>query len=179
MRAVARRFAADTRGLALIEFALVLPFMLLLYLGGVQLSEAMACNRKVAVATRALVDLAAQSVSGVTSAKEVDGDLKAALIVLQPYQSSNAQAKITEVYTNSSAQTSVVWSRAVNTTAYVKGATVTIPSNLKVAGTYLLLSEISYAYTPPVTYDLVKPLTFGSNIFMLPRNTSSVSCSDC
>lgn len=50
------RFVAalrDRRGVAMVEFALILPVMLVLYLGGAQLQDGIACNRKVTIATRA------------------------------------------------------------------------------------------------------------------------------
>src|SRR5207244_552221 len=53
-------FLADHRGLSAVEFALLLPLMLTLYLGGVEVSNGVAADRKVAITARTVADLAAR-----------------------------------------------------------------------------------------------------------------------
>lgn len=45
--------------------------MLILYLGGVQLQDAMACKRKVTITARAAVDLISQNTTGQMTGAEV------------------------------------------------------------------------------------------------------------
>ena len=54
-------FAGDTKGVSAVEFALVLPLMLTLYLGGAELAQAISASRKVTLVSRTVADLAAQS----------------------------------------------------------------------------------------------------------------------
>src|ERR1700692_1888012 len=53
-------FLGDRRGLSAVEFALLLPLMLTLYLGGVEVSNGVAADRKVAITARTVADLASR-----------------------------------------------------------------------------------------------------------------------
>ncbi|WP_447411811.1 TadE/TadG family type IV pilus assembly protein, partial [Clostridium perfringens] len=66
LRPVARpaMLRRDRRGTVLVEFAVMLPVMLVLWMGSLQIEDGIACNRKVTIATRAVADLVAQNVSG-------------------------------------------------------------------------------------------------------------------
>ena len=55
-----RRFVRDQKGLALIEFAFVLPLMLLLYVGSVAVTMGVTTDRKVTLVARSLGDIVAQ-----------------------------------------------------------------------------------------------------------------------
>jgi Flp pilus assembly protein TadG len=54
------RFSDDRSGLSAVEFAMLLPLMLTLYLGSVEISQGIAINRKVTLTARSLADLASQ-----------------------------------------------------------------------------------------------------------------------
>jgi Flp pilus assembly protein TadG len=60
---VTRRLWADQGGVSAVEFAICLPFIVLLYLGGYQLSDSISAYRKVTAATRTVADLTSQSTS--------------------------------------------------------------------------------------------------------------------
>lgn len=175
------RFVAalrDRRGVAMVEFALILPVMLVLYLGGAQLQDGIACNRKVTIATRAAGDLITQNTSGKISAKEVDDSLKVATQVLLPYAASEATVRVTEVAT-SNGRTSVVWSRGLNVAAYKRGTAIVIPPEMRMDGIYFLFAEVTYSYTPPISLGAIGPLNLKDSLYMIPRNTDQIDCPDC
>ncbi len=60
-RQMLTRAGADRRGVAAVEFALILPFMLMLYFGCVILSEGLTAARKTNLLARSLADLVAQT----------------------------------------------------------------------------------------------------------------------
>ena len=62
-RSYMRRFARDREGVSAIEFAILLPFMLTLYIGGVELGNGLAIQFKSTLAARTVADLASQYVS--------------------------------------------------------------------------------------------------------------------
>lgn len=59
-----RLFPRDTRGIAAVEFALVLPLMLMIYLGLVELSRGMRAAQKLDLVAHTLADLTAQQLTG-------------------------------------------------------------------------------------------------------------------
>src|SRR5882757_9951864 len=77
-------FARDRRGVSAVEFAMLLPLMVTLYLGVVEVSTGVAIDRKVTLTTRTMADLA----SRVTSINNADmtNMLNASAAVIAPYQ---------------------------------------------------------------------------------------------
>jgi hypothetical protein len=67
----------------------------------------------------------------------------------------------------------VKWSYTRNGTARSLGAYTFDSSNaaLAVAKSWLILSEVSYAYTPTVGYTITGTLTLSDKMFMSPRNS--------
>lgn len=174
-----RALRGDARGVALVEFALILPVMLILYLGGVQLQDAMACKRKVTITARAAVDLIAQNTTGKMTGAEVQSNLMAASQVMQPYTAGDAQIRVSEVSTDAKGQTSVVWSRGLKIAAYAKGEAVDIPSAMKTPNATFLLAQVSYPYRPPTSFGQFGPMTLSDSLWMVPRNTDQIACPDC
>ena len=52
-----RRLIGDERGVSAVEFALLLPLMLTLYLGAVEVSQGIGADRKVTLTARTIGDL--------------------------------------------------------------------------------------------------------------------------
>ena len=62
-RRAALDLARDRKGLAAIEFAMLVPIMLVMFFGVVELSSGVAVDRKVTLVARTLSDLTSQSSS--------------------------------------------------------------------------------------------------------------------
>ena len=54
------------------------------------------------------------------------------------------------------------------------GATVAIPTALQVGGSYLIYSEVSYAFVPTVGYVLKNSITLSDFTFTRPRQSTCV-----
>ena len=80
------RLGRDQRGVSAVEFALLLPLMLTLYLGAVEISQAIGIDRKVTLTSRTVADLASQ-VSSLASS-DMSNVLAASSAVIAPYDSS-------------------------------------------------------------------------------------------
>lgn len=171
-----RTLLRDTRGVALVEFACVLPVLLLMYLAGYQVSDALSCNRKVTIAARAMADLTTQNSSVTTGQMSII--LSASSKIMAPYNAANAGVRISELYTDAKGKTTVYWSVPnANTTALTKGSAYTLPASLNNANsydTYLVMSEVNYSYQPAVNFGIVRPITLSDRIFMNPRLSKSV-----
>ena len=77
------RFATDRRGVSAVEFAMLLPLMVTLYLGSVEISQGVGIDRKVTLVSRTVADLASQ-VSTIAGT-DMTNILNAATTVVQPY----------------------------------------------------------------------------------------------
>ena len=73
------RFVRDKRGVAAVEFAFIVPLMLVLLFGMIDTSSAVAVDRKVTIAARTISDLVSQA----TQVKDADLENYFALAVIQ------------------------------------------------------------------------------------------------
>ena len=149
--------ANDGRGVAAIEFAMIVPIMLVLFFGTVIFSSGVAVDRKVTLMARTFSDLVSQNTS--VSTTQLQNFFNADVAVMTPYDSSLTTAIITELYIDPTTLIpKVEWSRAYNganappVTAHTAGNPLSpnpVPSSLAVGGTYLIYSEIGYLFKPP------------------------------
>jgi Flp pilus assembly protein TadG len=179
LRDHARRLSADTRGIVAVEFVLIVPLMLMIFFGTIQVSTAVAVDRKVSLTARTLSDLISQA-SSITDT-DISNAFGTSIAILSPYANAPLKAKISQVYIDPTTLVAKVkWSKASNDTAHTCNEVVTVPSALQVAGSYLIMSEVTYNYQPIVGYDI--KLKFVSATFPLsdkmytrPRQSVSVA----
>jgi Flp pilus assembly protein TadG len=166
-------FLGDRRGLSAVEFALLLPLMLTLYLGTVEVSNGVAADRKVAITARTVADLA----SRMTTIHNADmtNILNASSAVIAPYAVSNLVVTVSEVSMDAQGKATVTWSDSLNGTAHTVGLVMTVPASLAVPNTSLILGEVQYNYDPTFGYVLTGTMTFKSQMYMAPRLQSTVT----
>jgi Flp pilus assembly protein TadG len=95
-RRAALDLARDRKGLAAIEFAMLVPIMLVMFFGVVELSSGVAVDRKVTLVARTLSDLTSQSSSIDNTDLTSFFNVKNAM--LTPYSPTPVQATISELY---------------------------------------------------------------------------------
>src|SRR4030081_1899269 len=88
--------SGDNSGLAAIEFAMVVPLMLVLFFGTVEFSTGVAVDRKVTLMARTLSDLTSQNSS--VTATQLNNIFNAGTGIMTPYSSSEVNARIVELY---------------------------------------------------------------------------------
>src|SRR5882757_10401303 len=88
-------FVQDRRGVSAVEFAMLLPLMVTLYLGAVEISQGVAIDRKVTLTTRTVADLASQ-VSSINNA-DMTNLLNATAAVVTPYDTSRLRVVVSAV----------------------------------------------------------------------------------
>src|SRR5213595_1529867 len=87
--------AGDQRGVSAVEFAMLLPLMMTLYLGAVEISQGVGIDRKVTLTSRTVADLASQ-VSTISDT-DMTNMLAAASAVIAPYDSSKLKVTVSRV----------------------------------------------------------------------------------
>ena len=166
------RIIIDTRGAAAVEFALIAPAILSIFLGTAELSQGVAVDRKVTITARSLSDLVAQSTT--ISDADMTNIFNAATAILTPYSSSPLKARVSAVNIDASGNATIGWSSQSNWTAYTPGTAVTIPTALKMPNSQLIWGEITYAYTPPVAKYISGTLNLTDQFFARPRQSNTV-----
>jgi Flp pilus assembly protein TadG len=168
-----RGFAHGQGGMAAVEFAVILPFMLAAYLGGVELGNGVAINRKVAITTRAVADLATRY----TTIHNADSTtiLGAASTIIAPYASGPLAVTVSQVSVNAQGTATISWSDTLNGTAHPVGTAVTLPGTLATPNANYIWGEVSYAYTPTFGYVMTGTYNLSDQIFMSPRQSASVT----
>jgi Flp pilus assembly protein TadG len=163
----------DQRGVSAVEFAMLLPLMLSLYLGAVEVSQGIGVDRKVTLTARTVADLVSQ-VSSINNS-DMTNSLNAATAVIAPYSPANLKVTVTSVSIDAQGKATVAWSDTKNGTARAKGSTVTLPAALNVPNSSLIWSEVQYTYTPVVGYVVTGALTLKDQMFMRPRVSDAVA----
>ena len=168
-----RRFARDRDAVSAMEFAIILPVMLLLYIGGVELGDGLQIQFKVTETARTITDLASQYI--IIQSSDMSNILAAASSVVAPYSTSNMTMTVSEVATNSQGQGTITWSCSLNGTPHTIAATVTLPTNLQTPNISLIWGEVTYPYTPPMGYVVTGPINLYQSNYFYPRLVNSIT----
>lgn len=139
-----RRLAEDG-GATAVEFALVLPVLLVLYLGGVDVTQGITLDRKLTAVASAIGDLVAQAEE--LNQQQMRGIFDAAEAMIAPYDTGPLGLVVSSVEVEADGAR-VVCSRAMNADPRPVDSEIALPGGLDVPGTSLVVSEASYGYTP-------------------------------
>jgi len=134
--AAATRFKRDGRGVAVVEFALVVPVMLTLYVGAMEASLLITLDRKVQSVAGAVGDLVART-DGAVSSDQLRDYFQAASGIMTPYPPTDLKQLVTLIEVADNGAANVVWSRE-----YANGV-LSIGTTHKVNTTYVLPKEMT------------------------------------
>ena len=177
-----RGFVASDRGVAAIEFAIIMPVLLIMLLATFDAARAIAIYMKVRAATYTLAAITNQySMSAPIQSTDMQAITGATAAVLAPYPSAPATVTITQIKQTTSSQTTVNWSYSLNGTAYAAGTTwARIPTGLTTSNAcnsypcYLIFAEVQYTFTPSFGYFIVGTLNFSDNLYGTPRSSTCI-----
>jgi Flp pilus assembly protein TadG len=183
------RLRHDTRGVAAVEFALIAPVMVLLYLGGVELTRVIGADRKVSLASRVAADLVAREKAAI-SATMMTTICKGTLAMLAPFPTGTLNITISSIVTSATGKSTIGWTRvfsngncsssAAGTGPLAAGAVVSLPTGLAVNGASLISASTSYDYTTlfRTVFDTAT-VNLGEQSYMRPRTQNTVCYVSC
>jgi Flp pilus assembly protein TadG len=166
------------QGTALIEFALVFPLMIVIFLGLVEFGEAFAVNRKLTNSAGTVSDLVAQ-VPRVNTA-ELNDIARVAEEIVKPYRTVNLGLVVSSIRADGNNAPTVAWSYAHGTgaTARAQGSAVTLPSGVTEPNSSVILAETTYQFTPTVGMFLTGAIELSGQAYFRPRVSRTVAFED-
>lgn len=160
-------------GLAAVEFALLAPIMIAFFMGGIELTDALACKQKVTGMAATAADLVAQE-TNVTNA-DIGNVFSAINSIVYPYPTTGLKIVVTSLTYVDATTGKVAWSDAQNTTARAVNTTVTVPTGVLASGGSIILTEVTYPYTSHVAKYLASSTNMTSTFYARPRRSTSVT----
>lgn len=182
MRNYLRKFLSDRRGLGAVEFALIAPLLLLIYLGSVDLADGMDTNRKVSRSASVLADLVARQLS--VTKNDLDDMFNIGRASLLPYGRTSPKISITAIRVDGTASArnltpKVDWSYAnIANFAAAKDAVGDFPTNLLVEGSYFIRVDVELDYKP-INAWISKSIPMRETYYLAPRYTNTIPCTNC
>lgn len=172
-----RRFGRANSGLAAVEFAFLLPVMLTMFFGVVEISQALSARTDVTNVAATVADLSAQASSLSTS--DVSNIFNAAGAILYPFSTDSAHITITSIVyddvSKSLTEGKVAWSCSKNGTARGVNDSVTLPDGLMTTGGSVIMAEITYSYASDTAKAITGPITMANTFYTKPRRVAQIT----
>ena len=173
----------DVSGLAAVEFALILPIMLLLFLGSFETTNLVLAYMKLEASAETAADLVAQTtVNTVLQSTDFTNITNAAKQVLTPLPTSGALLKIAFASVTYNTGSAVIdWHTEVNSATPI--TTANVPNNTSLANLgnqaigstdSVIIVTLTYSYSSPFTYVLSSSYTLTESAFNRPRYMNCV-----
>ncbi|MBS0279573.1 MAG: pilus assembly protein [Proteobacteria bacterium] len=178
------RFWRGVQGLAAVEFAFVLPIILSMLLGLVELSHASGVRTQVINMASTAADLIAQKSAATGS--DIDTSFAATKAILFPNDTTVATVTITSVIDAGTGKTPIIaWScSTTGTTPFAKGAnpSPSLPASFTAKdgavepgkGGSVIWSRVTYKYKSFLTYFLPATSNWTNDFYAKPRRVLQV-----
>lgn len=181
LRRQLRNFAASTQGVAAVEFALILPILLFLYVGSFEASQLITADRRVTTVAGTLGDLVARSKDTI-SAATLTNYFEAASSTMGPMSTVGLVQVVSLVGVDANGVAKVKWSkpypptatpRATNSIFDMSGA----PEMRNLSkGKDIIVSEAYFTYRPLVDLVFKSAIPLSRTNYYLPRFPGTIAC---
>ncbi len=170
-----RRFIHAEQGIAAVEFALVLPFLVLLFLGGFEVNRYILMHQKVEKVAYTLADVVAQSTSITTA--QLNQVYTAAEQIMLPYSfGADGVVIVSSIYKSGTSSPVIRWSYRGGGTldrssmiGTVNGVATLPPGLILNDKDNIIISEVFYVYRPVLTGTLIGVTDIYKTALFKPR----------
>lgn len=183
-----RRFRRSERAVAAVEFALILPFLLLLYMGSIEASSLFTVDRRIEVIAATMADLVARwnPNEGAIGRETVRDYFRASEGIITPYSTVGLRQVVSVIDVAANGTSKVMWSCGYNggtklpkDQAYpLKDEMVKLVTAGKTKRGYLVASTTTYSYRPLLGMVFPNAITMESEALFLPRFQQTVAPPD-
>ncbi len=180
-----KRFRQEQSGVAIIEFALILPIMVGLYFMLNETTNGMRAARKVTMVARVMADLSSRPVD-ISDAYRND-IFDSANPIMSPYDTSLAGYRISSIRFDGAGKGFVDWSEVKGTgySAHVRctpaqastppKTQISVPAGLKIANSSVILAEVTFKYKPIIGVTITGTIDLADQLYMRPRSGEFVT----
>ena len=179
-----RLLRQDVRGVGAVEFALIAPLLLSLYITSFELTIGLSMSKRVTRTASTIADLVTQQQTSVTT------DYLGTMVgvtnaIFTPYSPQNLVMKITGVAVDSAGNATAAWSwDKTGGKPYNAGSSVTVPSDMRTPDTFLVRAEVSvthqlFMFMPGIMPDRLQTITMSREFFYRVRVGSKLDCTGC
>jgi len=166
-------FRRDQKGVSAIEFALVMPVMIMVYLLSVDVTLVLTADRRVTNIASSIGDLVGQATQ--INAAEMDDIFEAATAIISPMDVTTLSVVVTSVVADEDGNTTISWSEAYNGSGGTAGAPYTLPDGIVQPLESVIVASVAYSYLSPVSQFLTgEPWVLDEIFFLRPRRTNQV-----
>lgn len=176
-----QQFRQDSRAIAAVEFALIVPLLITLYLGTIEATMLYSADHKVATIASTMADLVSREKSEISTAT-LDTYFKAAETILRPYASAGLVQVVSLVKIDAQGVATVKWSRPHGAlkgrdpgSAYPLGADAKINVLARGASGWLVAAEITYPHQPLFGLIFSNTITLKHTEYFLPRFNAEIT----
>jgi hypothetical protein len=165
------RFGHASEGVAAVEFALILPLLLFLYIGTMEASSLIIMDRRVQTVAGTLGDLVARSNKEITTA-ELNNYFTAASWLVQSDTAASLDQIVSSVHVKPDGGTEVMWSKKYPSgNGHPVKSAYELPKAITdiAKGSYVIVAEASTPYTPLLGMVYKEPINLYRENFFMPR----------
>jgi len=182
----------DRRGVAAVEFAIIVPLLLAMYFVTLEAGQGLETNKKLGRVSSMVGDLVTQETS-VTQA-DLNAILQIGASIIQPYNRSKPSIYIAGIQFNNASPPvgTVVWRRSIVndvTGAVAPSPNPTVPTSLALANTFLVQVHATLDYKPVISWTGTETtlkfsspfnsISMSETYYLRARNGPTVACTNC
>lgn len=179
------RLGRDRSGVGAIEFAILFPVLVMLYIGAFEITIGLSVSKRTSRAAGSIADLITQQKNVTRSSLSDISSLAGAIFA--PFDSTGMQIKVTGITIDAGANAKVLWSWAndATTAPYAANSTVTgVPTDMQKADSFLVRADLSipyklFAFGPDFLPGDMQELTIRRTYYYRQRQGDNVACGDC
>jgi hypothetical protein len=138
-------------------------------------TDAISADRQVTLVASTVAEITSQYSQVATS--DVNNILTAAASGMAPFSvtSANTAVTLSSVTIDNNGNATIAWSQSLYGTPRTGTVTTLIPAGLLIPNTTVIWGEATYSYRPTVGWGLVGTVSMYDQIFLRPRQSTSVT----
>lgn len=177
------RFGKDRSGMGAVEFAMIAPLLLMLYITAFEVTIGLSVAKRATRSAGAIADLTTQADTVDLATLNTMKDVASAIFA--PYSTDEMTLQITGIDIDTAGKATVRWSWAGDGSApYLKKAAFSLPANIATPSSFLVHARVSVPhqllmFMPGLMPASMQNITITREYYFRQRINEAVSCTGC